>query len=578
MSNKAMDTTLFDKAARFAIEAHSCTERRGKGYAYVLHTMEAASIVATMTNDEELLAAALLHDVIEDTDVTEEELRREFGDRITDIVVAESDDFAPGVSEENSWHDRKRAAIERLAAAPLEAKMVALGDKLSNMRAIAADYDKKGDELWNIFHANDPRDHEWHYKGLADSLIELADTDAYREFRSLVDDTFDKACKAFSYELKDDNTIIVCGHIGGEEALNLEGVMKNGGRYVLDFMRVGRVQFPGIRGLIRAASNGCDFRIRNANHNVADFFSATGANVLIDICERPEYRTDGEWEQAGEGFTAVTYNNSDGVTMKKSFNKFITNDAIEKEKRIAQHAMICGIPTPLSGNLVYEEIPKYDHEDEVCKGILFERIVDKRSIARAIAEEPENTEKYMRQFARLCKKLHTTECYTDIFDDVLDVNREFVAGNTCFSDEEKSKLNEFLDSTISETTCVHGDCHTGNVIFTDKDILFIDMSDFGYGDHRFDLGSVYFTTMMIQDEMADILFHNTAAGLKESWKYFASEYFGIGEPGSSEFDAAIGTINGEMEKFAAMKVVQIGSVSGKLKEYELEIVRNTLLK
>ena len=61
-----------------------------------------------------------------------------------------------------------------------------LADKLSNMRAIARDYAVKGDELWKIFHAPDPSDHEWHYRGLANSLRDLKDTFAFKEFESLI--------------------------------------------------------------------------------------------------------------------------------------------------------------------------------------------------------------------------------------------------------------------------------------------------------------------------------------------------------------------------------------------------------
>jgi myo-inositol-1(or 4)-monophosphatase len=97
-----------------------------------------------------------------------------------------------GVSEEDSWHARKKAAIDRLAAASHDAKIVALGDKLSNMRAIARDYAVKGDELWKIFHASDPKDHEWHYRGLANSLRELSGTFAFQEFEALIDQVFGK--------------------------------------------------------------------------------------------------------------------------------------------------------------------------------------------------------------------------------------------------------------------------------------------------------------------------------------------------------------------------------------------------
>lgn len=192
MGNKFMDTSFLDKAIEFAVKAHANSERRGKGFPYVIHPLEAMSIVASMTPDQELLAAAALHDTVEDTGVTVADLRREFGDRVAALVEAESDVFVEGLSEEASWHDRKKAAIDRLAAAPYEAKMVAMGDKLSNMRAIWRDYQEKGDELWKIFHAKDKADHEWHYRGLAASLSELSGTFAYQEFQSLIDDVFKK--------------------------------------------------------------------------------------------------------------------------------------------------------------------------------------------------------------------------------------------------------------------------------------------------------------------------------------------------------------------------------------------------
>ena len=190
MANKPLDTKLLDRAILFAVKAHSGTERRGKGFPYIVHPMEAMEIVATMTSDQELLAAAVLHDTVEDTSVTVEEIRQQFGERIATIVENESDKIIENKSEEESWHERKRAAIERLAKAPHDAKIVALGDKLSNMRAIWRDYKVKGDELWKIFHVTDKKEHEWHYRGLADSLRELQDTFAFKEFQSLINEVF----------------------------------------------------------------------------------------------------------------------------------------------------------------------------------------------------------------------------------------------------------------------------------------------------------------------------------------------------------------------------------------------------
>ena len=187
-----MNTKLLDLAIVFAVRAHSGAERRGKGFPYIVQPMEAVSIVSTMTSDQELLAAAALHDVLEDTRVTEEELSVVFGERIADLVVAESDIVVENCNYWENWHLRKQAAIDKLAKASREVKMVALGDKLSNMRAIARDYALQGDNVWQIFHVRDKAEHEWHYRGLADSLRELEDTFAFQEFQRLIDEVFGK--------------------------------------------------------------------------------------------------------------------------------------------------------------------------------------------------------------------------------------------------------------------------------------------------------------------------------------------------------------------------------------------------
>ena len=185
--NNPLDTHFFDKAVAFATQAHSGTERRGKAYPYIIHPMEAVSIVATITNDPEMLAATILHDTVEDTDVTIEQIRELFGQRVADLVQYET---AP-LDDSLTWREKKTQQIKQLAEAPYDSKVVALGDKLSNMRGIAWDYRKVGDEVWKLFHApNGKDDIAWYYRSLADALSELSGTAAYLEFVNLVEEVF----------------------------------------------------------------------------------------------------------------------------------------------------------------------------------------------------------------------------------------------------------------------------------------------------------------------------------------------------------------------------------------------------
>ena len=183
---KKMDTTLLDRAIRFAVAAHSGVERRGKGFPYIVHPMEAMAIAATMTPDQEILAAAALHDVVEDTDVTLEDLRAQFGDRVAQLVDTESDHF----KDDLDWRARKEDSLKRLREADRDEKIVALGDKLSNMRAIARDYTSEGEVFWDRFRVKEKSVHGWRYHALLDALSELADTYAYQEFDFLVNRIF----------------------------------------------------------------------------------------------------------------------------------------------------------------------------------------------------------------------------------------------------------------------------------------------------------------------------------------------------------------------------------------------------
>lgn len=188
--NPPLNTDLVDQAILFATQAHQGTERRGKGFPYIIHCLEAMTIVATISKDPELLAAAVLHDTIEDTDVTEEELKEKFGERITQLVISETDVKQAKDGKQLTWKQRKQRDMDNLRKESREAKIVALGDKLSNMRAIARDYRTIGDEVWQIFRIKDKATHAWRYQGLRDALSDLSDTFAFQEFDSLVKEVF----------------------------------------------------------------------------------------------------------------------------------------------------------------------------------------------------------------------------------------------------------------------------------------------------------------------------------------------------------------------------------------------------
>ena len=129
-----------------AAAAHSGMTRKGTRIPYLSHPVEAASIIAEMTDDQELIAAAVLHDVVEDTEVTAQELEEMFGARVAHYVACETENKRRDLPPESTWKLRKLETITFLKEkADRNARMLALADKLSNLRSSERDLNSIGE-------------------------------------------------------------------------------------------------------------------------------------------------------------------------------------------------------------------------------------------------------------------------------------------------------------------------------------------------------------------------------------------------------------------------------------------------
>ena len=182
---------LIEKAIVFATWAHEGAVRKGKGRPFILHPLEVLSIAASLTEDEEVLAAAVLHDTVEDTPVTREEIEWKFGFRVANLVAAESEDKRRDRSAESTWLIRKQEAIDQLQKAGRDAKLISICDKLSNLRDMDQDYAEIGDRIWERFHQKDKKLHAWYYTSIYDILSEeFGDIPALREVKAHLDSLF----------------------------------------------------------------------------------------------------------------------------------------------------------------------------------------------------------------------------------------------------------------------------------------------------------------------------------------------------------------------------------------------------
>lgn len=193
-----MGTDVLNGAICFATEKHAGIMRKGTETPYIVHPMEAAAIAATMTDDPEVIAAAVLHDVAEDAGVSAEELAERFGERVARLVMSESENKREGQDKAKSWKRRKQETIKQLReSVNVDVKIIALSDKLSNMRNIYRDYLTIGEDLWKRFNQKDKIMHGWYYLSVADALSELSDTFAWKEYRWLIHEVFEKNWKEY---------------------------------------------------------------------------------------------------------------------------------------------------------------------------------------------------------------------------------------------------------------------------------------------------------------------------------------------------------------------------------------------
>jgi guanosine-3',5'-bis(diphosphate) 3'-pyrophosphohydrolase len=167
MSTDCFMTLQLERALRWAAECHQGQMRRSSGTPYVQHVMAVAMILDRAGFDEDVVIAGLLHDVVEDTEATFEDVARRFGPAVAEAVRHCSEVKLDAQGNKRPWIDRKRDHIAAMAVAPMEARGVILADKLHNLVTIELDLlDRR--PVWSEFHAD--REHVlWYYRAVIEA-------------------------------------------------------------------------------------------------------------------------------------------------------------------------------------------------------------------------------------------------------------------------------------------------------------------------------------------------------------------------------------------------------------------------
>lgn len=146
---------IVEYALYVALRAHEGQTRKDSARTpYIVHPVSVALIVSRYTDDNDVLAAALLHDVLEDTSYAAAELRRDFGPRVLRLVQEVSEPADPGLT----WALRKDRYLDRLATVSHDALLIACADKVANLRAMRTAYLVDGELLWKQFAPSSSRE------------------------------------------------------------------------------------------------------------------------------------------------------------------------------------------------------------------------------------------------------------------------------------------------------------------------------------------------------------------------------------------------------------------------------------
>lgn len=178
---------VIDAALNFAARAHAQQRRKGTDVPYIVHPVGVMlTLLGYGETDAELLAAALLHDTVEDTATTLAELRAQFGPRVAAIVEGCSE---PDKSD--TWEHRKEHTIAHLRAAPREVQLVSAADKFHNLRSLMADEAAQGQAIWARFKRG-RAETGWYYRSVAASLHEgeLREHPLVRDLHNLATEFF----------------------------------------------------------------------------------------------------------------------------------------------------------------------------------------------------------------------------------------------------------------------------------------------------------------------------------------------------------------------------------------------------
>ncbi len=181
-----MDAQLY-KAYTYAAEAHAGQFRKKTDIPYIAHIITTMNYAIELTKDTR---AAILHDTVEDTWVTLDDLKREFGEQVACLVETETENKRRNIPASQTWEIRKRETVEHLKQASLDTKVIVLADKTANLESIVKEQRHMSGNIWTKFNQPDKTKQEWYFRAVREQLTEFEDTSVIKAYDTYLENLF----------------------------------------------------------------------------------------------------------------------------------------------------------------------------------------------------------------------------------------------------------------------------------------------------------------------------------------------------------------------------------------------------
>lgn len=178
------------RAYTYAANAHAGQLRKKTEIPYIAHIITTMNYAIELTEDIAVLQAAILHDTVEDTYVTLDDLKKEFGDRVACLVETETENKRRNIPASQTWEIRKRETIEHLKGASLDTKVIVLADKTANLESIVKEQRHISGSIWTKFNQPDKTKQEWYFRSVREQLTEFEHTSVMKAFDSYLKNLF----------------------------------------------------------------------------------------------------------------------------------------------------------------------------------------------------------------------------------------------------------------------------------------------------------------------------------------------------------------------------------------------------